>query len=61
MILENEPVVNKFISVPKEMSQLNCAAFTAGIIEAILDGAMFVSDYRSLCCLLFAKNYRRVV
>lgn len=34
MIVDNEPVVNTFISIPKEMSQLNCAAFVAGIIEA---------------------------
>ena len=32
MIIDNEPLVNTFISIPKEMSQLNCAAFIAGII-----------------------------
>ncbi|KAG5440009.1 hypothetical protein PCK2_000701, partial [Pneumocystis canis] len=29
MIVDNEPMVNKYISVPKEMAQLNCAAFVA--------------------------------
>lgn len=41
MIIENEPLVNQYISVPKEMSQLNCAAFVAGIIEGACDGAGF--------------------
>ncbi|KAK9719424.1 Trafficking protein particle complex subunit 31 [Basidiobolus ranarum] len=43
MISDNEPLVNKFISVPKELSQLNCGAFIAGIVEAILDGCQFPS------------------
>lgn len=42
MITDHEPIVNKFISVPKDFSQLNCAAFLAGIVEAILDGSQFV-------------------
>ena len=41
MVIDNEPVVNAYISVPKEMSQLNCAAFVAGIIEGVCDGAAF--------------------
>lgn len=41
MISDNEPLVNKFISVPKDMSSLNCAAFVAGIIEAMLEGSQF--------------------
>lgn len=35
-IIEKEPLVNNFISLPKDKSSLNCAAFTAGIIEVIL-------------------------
>jgi hypothetical protein len=41
MIIDNEPLVNAYISVPREMSQLNCAAFVAGMIEGVCDGAMF--------------------
>lgn len=41
MLIDNEPVINKFISVPKEMQALNCAAFVAGIVEACMDGQMF--------------------
>ncbi len=38
MISDNEPLVNQYISVPKEMSQLNCAAFVAGVIEGVCEG-----------------------
>jgi hypothetical protein len=40
-VIEKEPLVNKFISVPKDKGSLNCAAFEAGIIEAVLDGCNF--------------------
>lgn len=43
MLIDHDPVVNGYISVPREMSQLNCAAFVAGIIEAVLDGSLFPS------------------
>jgi len=42
MISDNDPPLTRFISIPKEMSTLNCSAFTAGIVEAILDGSQFV-------------------
>jgi hypothetical protein len=38
MISDNEPLINQYISVPKEMNQLNCGAFVAGIIEGVCDG-----------------------
>jgi len=40
-IIENEPLVNTFISVPKDKGSLNCAAFVAGVVEAVLDGCNF--------------------
>ncbi|XP_064606621.1 trafficking protein particle complex subunit 5-like [Liolophura sinensis] len=40
-IIEKEPLINKFISVPKDKGSLNCAAFTAGILEAVLNGSNF--------------------
>jgi len=43
MISDNEPLVNQYISVPKEMNQLNCAAFVAGIVEGVCDGAGFAA------------------
>ncbi|KAI9189165.1 Trafficking protein particle complex subunit 31 [Blastocladiella emersonii ATCC 22665] len=41
MISDNDLLVNRFVSVPKEMSQLNTGAFVAGVMEAILDGSGF--------------------
>lgn len=43
MIIDNDPVVTRNISVPRDMSQLSCSSFTAGIVEAVLDGLGFVS------------------
>lgn len=44
MIVDNEPLVNTYISIPKEMSQLNVAAFVAGMIEGLCDAAGFSTD-----------------
>ncbi|KAK3115029.1 Trafficking protein particle complex subunit 31, partial [Teratosphaeriaceae sp. CCFEE 6253] len=41
MLVDNEPVVNTFITIPREMSQLNCAALVAGIVEGVCDAAGF--------------------
>lgn len=35
-LIENEPLVNKYISVPRDKGTLNCASFIAGIIESVL-------------------------
>lgn len=40
-IIEQESLVNKFISVPKDKGSLNCAAFVAGILESVLCGGGF--------------------
>lgn len=42
-LMEKEPLVNRFISVPRDKGSLNCAVFVAGIIEAVLTGTGFVS------------------
>lgn len=44
MLYDNDPMVNQYISLPKEMRGLNCAAFVAGIIEGVCDGAGFPTD-----------------
>ncbi|KAG7820562.1 hypothetical protein KL909_004434 [Ogataea angusta] len=41
MIIDNAPVLMKYISVPKEYEGLNCEAFVAGIVEGILDSTFF--------------------
>lgn len=44
MITMNQPPLTQHISIPKDMSQLSCEAFTAGIVEGVLDGLDVVSD-----------------
>jgi elongation factor P hydroxylase len=41
MIIDNTPLTNQYISVPKEMNQLSVAAYIAGIIEGVCDAAGF--------------------
>lgn len=41
MIIDNDPLMTKFISVPKEYEGLDCESFVAGIIEGILDVSYF--------------------
>ena len=43
MIIDNDPLISRFISTPKELSSLNCAAFYCGVIEAVLDANGYVS------------------
>jgi hypothetical protein len=60
MINDNEPLITQYISVPKEIKSLNCGAFTAGIVEAVLDSAGFVSCFKLACqsfCALNGKYY----
>lgn len=45
MISDYDLFVNKYISVPKDMGALNCAAFVAGIVKGVLDGAGFRARY----------------
>ncbi|GAB9473703.1 hypothetical protein Gpo141_00010851 [Globisporangium polare] len=41
MIHELEPLTNKFISVPPDLGQLDCAAYIAGIIRGVLTSSGF--------------------
>eukprot|EP00850_Spirogloea_muscicola_P021855 SM000265S09776 [mRNA] locus=s265:166499:168643:+ [translate_table: standard] len=41
MISERELLVNRFISVPRDMGSFNCGAFVAGIVKGVLDNAGF--------------------
>ena len=44
MIHELEPLTNKFVSVPPDLGQLDCAAYIAGIVRGILCSSGFVAD-----------------
>jgi hypothetical protein len=41
MIIDNDPLMTRYIGVTKEYESLNCEAFVAGIIEGILDVCYF--------------------
>ena len=41
MLSDTDLFVNRFISVPKDLGNLNCAAFVAGILKGVLHGAGF--------------------
>lgn len=41
MIIDFNPMMTRYISAPKDFESLNCEAFTAGIIEGILDACYF--------------------
>lgn len=41
MISDYDLFVNKYISVPRDMGQLTCAAFVAGVVKGVLEGAGF--------------------
>ena len=41
MIIDNTPLTNAYISVPKEMSQLSVAAWVGGVIEGVCDASGF--------------------
>ena len=41
MISDNSPTLTQYIAVPREISQLSCSAYTAGIIEAVLCRSQF--------------------
>lgn len=58
-IIEKDPLVNKFISIPKDKGNLNCATFSAGILEGILETTGFVSLYsKSKFSVLFLSQFR---
>lgn len=43
MIGDDDMIITRAVQVPKDMSDLSCGALVAGIVEAVLDGAGFVS------------------
>ena len=47
MIIDNTPLTNMYISVPKEMNQLSVASFIGGVIEGVCDAAGFEAKVSS--------------
>jgi hypothetical protein len=48
MLTLNQPPLTQHISIPKDMSQLSVEAFTAGIVEGVLDALDVVRRLASL-------------
>ena len=44
MIIDEMPLTNKFVSVPKNYGRLNTASYLAGIIQGVLNGSNFPSS-----------------
>ena len=44
MVGDDEPVLDRGVNVPKEMSSLNTNALLAGLVEAVMDGLGFVGS-----------------
>lgn len=42
MLTSNQPPLTQHISTPRDLSQLSCEAYTAGLIEGVLDGLEIV-------------------
>jgi hypothetical protein len=57
MISDNEPIVSKFISTPKDMTQLNCASFLSGLVEGMLDAAEFVRIAIPVTYLMYSSLF----
>jgi len=43
MLSLNNPPLTQHISVPRDLSQLSCEAYSAGIVEGVLEGLDMVS------------------
>jgi hypothetical protein len=45
MLTLNQPPLTQHISIPKDMSQLSVEAYTAGLVEGVMDGLGLVSFF----------------
>ena len=54
-IIEKDPIVNTYISLPKDKGSLNCASFNAGIIEAFLTVLIYFIFLRCYFYYVFWK------
>jgi hypothetical protein len=60
MLTLNQPPLTQHISIPKDLSQLSCEAFTAGIVEGVLDGLDVVRTALHLVLALIAFHLSQV-
>ncbi|EGG13846.1 hypothetical protein DFA_11607 [Cavenderia fasciculata] len=61
MISDANMIVNKYISLPKSLSSLNCASFVAGIVEGILSSAEFPARVTAHNVAVEGKRFTKTV
>ena len=44
IIIDKDLIVNRFISVPADMGDLNCGAYVAGIVRGVLQSSGFPAE-----------------
>jgi len=59
MIHDKAPLVNSYISVPKEYGHLNCAAFVAGCVQGMLESGDFPARVTAHTVALGGNNETR--
>lgn len=52
MIVDNNPLIAQYVTLPKELNQLSCSSFVGGLLESILTNADYV-----LFFFLFSNLY----
>ncbi|KAH8739156.1 hypothetical protein FG386_001023 [Cryptosporidium ryanae] len=48
MINDKNLLLNKFISVPRDLEHINCGAYAAGIVSGILDSSEFPANHNDI-------------
>jgi trafficking protein particle complex subunit 5 len=61
MIIDNRALVNRFLSVPKDLGgRLNCAAYIAGIVHGVLDAAQFTPERVTAHSVFIEVNFELI-
>ncbi|KYN95974.1 41-2 protein antigen precursor [Plasmodium gaboni] len=61
MICDKNILLNKFINVPKDYGNINCAAFAAGIVEGFLCSSEFQADVTAHTIYEGDDNYNTTI
>lgn len=58
MIGDDDPVLDRGVQIPKEMSSLSTNALLAGIVEAVMDGLGFVCPNEIAALIILRLTFR---
>ena len=60
MIFDNDPLISRYISPPKELISLNCSIFYGGMIESILRSNSYVKILKTIKIIVVLEfDYKR--